>query len=120
MTFAVDIDGVIFERGAYPEVGPANWDILNALVKLRKAGHKVYMFTARTGGALWLIEDRLKEIDSFEFDKYPHPEDQKVRADFYVDDRMIQPSTLPRIVETFLQGKTVEDRRSKDDECKSD
>lgn len=109
LRIAVDVDGVLFERATYPELGKVNYDILTACKDLQKHGHKVYMYTGRQGKGLEVLQERLNEV-GFSFDPYDHPNTNKIRADFYVDDRNIQPSAFPRIVEGFLFGITIADR----------
>ena len=112
MRFAVDIDGVVFERGDYPQVGEPNWEIIYTIKDLQLNGHKVHMFTSREGEALDIVKEHLKVV-GLQFDPYDLP-GKKIRADFYVDDRAIQPTAFARIVESFLHGKNIEDRWKKE------
>jgi hypothetical protein len=112
MRFAVDIDGVVFERDAYPELGKPNWEIIYTIADLQVQGHLVHMFTSREGKALEIAKKKCDEVGLM-FDPYDFP-GKKVRADFYVDDRAIQPTAFPRIVESFIHGKSIEDRWAKD------
>lgn len=109
LRFAVDVDGVLFERATYPDLGKPNWDVINTCKILQEQGHKVYMYTSRGGLGMEVLEKALKKI-GFVFDPYDRPESGKIRADFYVDDRNIQPTAFPRVVESFLFGTNVQDR----------
>ena len=114
MRFAVDLDGVLFERADYPYLGPVNRELMLTLKELQAHGHKVYMFTAREGEGLKIAMEELAKLKFFEFDEYEFPCTGKIRADFYIDDRAIQPTAFPRIVESFLFGASIEDRRGKE------
>lgn len=114
MRFAIDLDGVLFERSNYPNLGRVNTEILWTLKELKAKGHKIHMFTARQGEALEIAQQTIKDLQFFRFDPYEFPCTGKIRADFYVDDRAIQPTALPRIVDSFLFGESIEDRWEKD------
>lgn len=109
LRFAVDVDGVMFERADYPNLGKPNWDIIVACNDLQRQGHKIYMYTSREGRAMEILEEALEKVN-FVFDPYDKPCFRKIRADFYVDDRAIQPSCFPRLVESFLYGMSINDR----------
>lgn len=113
LSFAVDVDGVMFERAEYPKLGNPNWEIIEACKILQGLGHKVYMYTSRQGKALDILKVELSYV-GFVFDPYDRPSGTKIRADFYVDDRAIQPTAFMRIVESFLLGKSVQDRGDKE------
>lgn len=114
LSFAVDVDGVLFERAEYPQLGKVNEEILKACKVLQGMGHKIYMYTSRRGVGLDILRVELSYLD-FQFDPYDKPvAGSKIRADFYVDDRAIQPTAFMRIVESFLLGMSVQDRESKE------
>lgn len=113
MILAVDFDGTICKHD-YPEIGEPNRDIISLLIKLRKSGVKLILWTCRGGVYLkdavkWCkhnglefdaINDDLPEIKSFN----KLPKSCKVYADYYFDDKNIDFKKLKDI----LQAATYE------------
>jgi hypothetical protein len=92
---AVDFDGVIVEE-FWPAMGPVITRTVNIIKKLRAEGHKVILWTCRTGKQLTDALDFCRLYD-LEFDAVNEnlPEtiekyggdSRKITADLYFDDR---------------------------------
>lgn len=94
---AVDFDGTLCTE-CYPEIGKANIDLINALIKRRNCGNKLILWTCREEALLaeaieWCkqyglyfdaVNDNLEEIKQ----KYQH-NSRKITADIYIDDKAI-------------------------------
>ena len=93
-TIAVDFDGTLCKE-AWPDIGEANWPLINFLIKWRNQGKKVILWTCRENDMLrnavnWCavrglffdaINCNLKErIDAYGNDS------RKIGADYYIDD----------------------------------
>lgn len=109
---AVDFDGTLVEN-KYPEIGKpligfTNDTLFNELIRLRKNGVKVILWTSRLGKELEsavdfcksiglefdAVNDDLVEIkeafDSYkEWQKTKYPECRKIHADIYIDDKAL-------------------------------
>ena len=96
MTYAIDFDGTLVED-KFPEIGEPIKDRV-ALVQLLKCkGHKIILWTCRTGESLQSAVDYCENVLHLKFDAVNQnlPEVQqkwggdtrKVFADFYVDDK---------------------------------
>lgn len=95
--YAVDFDGTLCES-VFPGIGNPNIELINHLIKRRKQGNKVILWTCR-------IEERLKEAVEWckgyglEFDAVNEnlPEMierygndcRKIAADVYIDDKAV-------------------------------
>lgn len=100
--YAVDFDGTL-SLGEWPEVGPANIELINYLLELQSDGNKLILWTCRAGEALdnavkWCrmhglvfdaINDNLPEI----IEEYGS-NSRKITCDHYIDDRALDPKTL--------------------------
>ena len=94
-TIAVDFDGVIVEE-FWPAMGPVITKTVNMIKKLRADGHKVILWTCRTGKQLTDAVNFCRLYD-LEFDAINQnlPEtiekyggdSRKITADLYFDDR---------------------------------
>jgi hypothetical protein len=96
MRIAVDFDGTIVEH-KYPKIGKTNLFAFETLRELQKNGHKIILWTYRSGAYL---EEALKfcKDNGLEFyavnanypeEKYTTEISRKIDADVYIDDRNI-------------------------------
>lgn len=106
MIIAIDFDGVLVED-KFPEIGPPDTLIINAVKSVIKAGHEVILWTCRVGkrledAILWCERHRL----DFAAINSPSPTNlaeygtnpRKVYADYYIDDRMLGYSRFETVV----------------------
>ena len=98
MIIAVDFDGTLCED-CYPEIGKPNRVLIEALIKKRKYGDKLILWTCReeelledavawckTQGLFYdALNDNLEEVKQ----KYQH-NSRKITADVYVDDKAVE------------------------------
>ena len=91
---AVDFDGTCVEH-EYPNVGLDVEGAVDTLLRLRKRGHRIILFTMRSGERLdaavrWFKERR---IELWGINRNPEQEEwtssPKVYADFYIDDSAV-------------------------------
>lgn len=104
---AVDFDGtvVIFD---WPKIGTERPQAIKVLKSLKKNGHRIVLWTCRTGSALndaltWLrergiqpdgINDHAPDSDIFEMvSKEDLENHKKIHADIYLDDKSWPPFT---------------------------
>jgi uncharacterized HAD superfamily protein len=95
LVIAIDFDGTICESH-WPEIGHEIPGAVQTIKRLHKHGHKIIIWTCRTGDALdkvihWLIQHRVpydainanlpERIKAYKGDT------RKVSADLYVDDK---------------------------------
>lgn len=97
MILAVDFDGTL-SLGEWPEVGPANYNLIDYLINRQRLGDKIILWTCRAGAELdraveWChgnglvfdaINDNLPEITA----KYGN-NSRKITCDYYIDDRAV-------------------------------
>ncbi len=102
MILAVDFDGTL-SFGEWPEVGPANYSLINYLKGRQRLGDKVILWTCRAGQALdiaveWCLDnglefdavnDNLPEIT----EKYGN-NSRKISCDVYIDDKAVNAGIL--------------------------
>lgn len=99
MIYAVDFDGTLCEN-EWPEIGAPNYILIRSLIEMRKKGHKVILWTCRTGKALdeavkW-CEDQGLEFDAIN-ENVPEiiaafeGESRKIFANVYIDDLSVRP-----------------------------
>ncbi len=97
MIFAVDFDGTL-SFGQWPEVGPANHNLIDYLKDRQQSGDKLILWTCRAGEALdkavaWCTENGL-DFDAIN-DNLPEVTEmygnnsRKVSCDVYIDDRAV-------------------------------
>lgn len=113
MIIAVDFDGVICEEGCYPDVGKPNIRVINALIKLKREGTHLILWTCRTGDALakavtfcrnfGLEFDAVNENLPMMIEKYGN-DCRKIYADGYLDDRVF---TLEKLFGTEKKPDTA-------------
>ncbi len=93
---AIDFDGTIVEH-KYPEIGKEMLFAFATLKALQQKGHKLILWTIRTGALLEEAVDYCKKngIEFYAVNKnYPEEEldaktSRKLNADIFIDDRMI-------------------------------
>ena len=116
-TFAVDFDGTLCEN-AWPGIGEPHHDMINWVNGLRKAGHKIILWTCRGGMSLvdaivWCADHGLF-FDAVNDNLEEHKKNfggnsRKVLADFYIDDKAIYPSALPFMFEAYTYDSSDDD-----------
>lgn len=95
--YAVDFDGTLCES-VYPGIGAPNTALINHLIKRRKQGKKIILWTCRCGQRLkeavsWCKEHGL-EFDAVnenlpEMIEWYGNDCRKVFADVYIDDKAV-------------------------------
>lgn len=107
MIIAIDFDGTLCEH-KFPLIGPANVKVVEAVKKLKEDGHKIILWTCRSGqylndAVLWCkskgiifdsVNDDVPEIKKSKFGK---SKSQKVFANLYVDDRNLSLEDLLKL-----------------------
>ena len=103
MIIAVDFDGVICTNGHFPEIGPPNMRVINALISRKRNGTHLILWTCRTGDALAKAVNFCRNF-GLEFDavneNLPMMIEQfgedcrKVYADAYLDDKSMSVERL--------------------------
>ena len=101
MIIAVDFDGVICVS-EFPNIGRPHINVIDALIKRRKKGDKLILWTCRHDKLLddavafcrnmGLEFDAVNENLDFMIEKYG--DSRKVGADYYLDDKSVTPDWL--------------------------
>lgn len=95
--YAVDFDGTLNES-KFPEIGSPNMALINHLIKRRKQGNKIILWTCRVGERLQEAVEWCRgyglEFDAVnenlpEMVEYWGGESRKVFADVYIDDKSV-------------------------------
>ena len=94
LIIAVDFDGTIVED-KYPEVGPARIFAFETLLELQKKGHRLILWTYRSGERLREAVDFCKKNglefyavnNSYPEEKHDGQISRKINADVFIDDR---------------------------------
>mgnify|MGYP001571291258 CR=1 FL=1 len=110
---AVDADGTLwtYQKGQYPTIGRPIWDIINKLIKMRKKGWKLILWTCRYGSDLDAAVEWCKN-NGLEFDALNENLQQsfalkkahgspKIYGTYYLDDRALS-------LEKFLEDDFYE------------
>ena len=94
-----DFDGTL-SKGRWPGVGVPNYLLIEKLLNLQKAGHKLILWTCREGEALHNAIERCKEMnlvfDAIN-DNLPEVKEmygnnsRKISCDIYIDDKSCIP-----------------------------
>lgn len=96
LTIAIDFDGTVVEH-QYPRIGPEMLFAFDTLHALQKKGHKLILWTFRTGKMLDEAVEYCRDngIEFYAVNK-SYPEEimdenisRKINADIFVDDRNI-------------------------------
>lgn len=96
---AVDLDGVLFEDGAWPVVGNIDYPMVEAVLRVKRRGWAVIFNTCRTGDALntallllylraGLKPDYVNENHPDRCDYYGG-DCRKISADLYLEDKAV-------------------------------
>lgn len=97
--YAVDFDGTL-SFGRFPDVGEPNENPFRFLISERERGARLILYTCRTGGNLAIAVEYCRDHGlEFEFVNENLPElielyggdTRKINADFYIDDKAINP-----------------------------
>lgn len=104
MIIAVDFDGTI-SKGHWPDVGPANMPVINALLERQRSGDRIILWSCRGGDELdaavsWcriygLEFDAVNENLQDVLERWGFKDTRKVFADEYWDDKAVQYETNP-------------------------
>lgn len=102
MTYAVDFDGTLC-RSCWPDIGAPNTDLIKWLKKKKAKGAKLILWTCRQGELLRAAVEWCKWME-LEFDAVNEnlPENvekfrndtRKIYADYYIDDKAVNPELL--------------------------
>lgn len=95
-TIAVDFDGTIVED-EYPHIGKAKLFAFETLIKLQDEGHRIILWTYRSGRSLDAAISFCKEKGvrfyavnkSFPEEEFKEGYSRKISADLFIDDRNI-------------------------------
>lgn len=97
MVYAVDFDGTL-SMGEWPEVGPANTELIGYLIERQRRGDKLILWTCRAGEPLdravefcranGLIFDAVNDNLPETIKKYGS-NSRKITCDVYLDDRAV-------------------------------
>lgn len=121
LVIAIDFDGTIVES-RWPDVGQPLIGAIESIKKLHKRGHKIIIWTCRTGEPLdkamrWLIANKVPydaiNANLPERIKAYRGDTRKVSADLYVDDkslgmRHVKPSEIWDMVRREVNRMTLE------------
>ncbi|MCB0400139.1 MAG: hydrolase [Winogradskyella sp.] len=96
LIIAVDFDGTIVED-AYPKIGKTRIFAFETLKRLQQDGHRLILWTYRSGTRLQEAVDFCKENGiefyavnaSFPEEKFDYSRSRKIHADLFIDDRNI-------------------------------
>ena len=96
LTLAIDFDGTIVEDG-YPGIGKPRLFAFETLKKLQENGHRLILWTYRSGQTLDEAVTFCKENGiefyavnkSFAEEEYDETKSRKIYADLFIDDRNI-------------------------------
>ena len=96
LIIAIDFDGTIVEDG-YPKIGKTRIFAFETLKRLQKDGHRLILWTYRSGIKLQEAVDFCKKNGiefyavnaSFPEEKFDNNRSRKIHADLFIDDRNI-------------------------------
>lgn len=95
---AVDFDGTLSLDSQYPNIGRFNTPLYAALMRLRRIGWSIVLWTCREGkelkeAVIWCANNGL-EFDAIN-ENPPHVpfKSRKVVADMYIDDKAYMPTS---------------------------
>ncbi len=94
LTIAIDFDGTIVEDD-YPDIGKPRIFAFETLKKLREDGHRLILWTYRSGlkleDAVQFCKDNGIEFyavnKSFPEEQFDYTKSRKIHADIFIDDR---------------------------------
>ena len=95
---AVDFDGTLVED-RWPDIGPARYQVVKTVKRLKRNGAKIILWTCREGEKLQEAIDYCREVLKLRFDavnanlpseiKKYGGDCRKIHADIYIDDKAI-------------------------------
>lgn len=109
MVIAVDFDGTVVNH-EFPAIGSLKEGAKEALIALKKAGHKIIIWTCRAGQHERDVRAFLLEND-IPFDSINNPVmgadlgTRKVYADLYIDDKAVRFEDNWPELRRFITGK---------------
>ena len=109
--FAVDFDGTL-SFGQWPDVGPANEELISFLKKNQKQGDKIILWTCRENECLdeavrWCRNQGL-EFDAIN-SNLPEKiveygtDSRKISCDYYIDDRAVSVGSFRKWRERYVR-----------------
>ena len=111
LVIAVDFDGTLCEH-RFPDIGEPHRDVITGLIRLRKAGYKLILWTCREGEYL-MNAVRWCHQHSLDFDalnenltetvRTLRADPRKIIADVYLDDRACAPDDLVKKMLEVIQ-----------------
>ncbi len=116
MTIAIDFDGTLVKH-KFPKIGKKIPFSSEAVKQLKKDGHKLILWTYRTGtkldDAVAYCKSEGLEFDSVNRNKvdeefFHHDMSRKIIADMYIDDRNIGGLPDWRDIYLHISGKPLE------------
>lgn len=112
LVIAVDFDGTLCNP-CFPNIGEPHRDVITGLIRLRKAGHKLILWTCREGENLvnaiqWCHQygldfDAVNENLTESIRACHGADPRKIFADIYLDDLACAPDDLVRKMMEVLQ-----------------
>lgn len=112
---AVDFDGTLVLKDAYPNIGKPNWPVVEKIKQLQADGHDIFLWTCRVGNSLQEAVDFCRDVLGITFTDIQINTNRlattwdskpcKPVADYYVDDRALS-------LTEFLNKKDFESGRS--------
>lgn len=96
--YAVDFDGTLCES-IFPDIGMPNMSLINHLIRRRKQGNKIILWTCRCGDRLqeaveWCKQyglgfDAINENLPETIEYFGGTESRKIHADIFIDDKAV-------------------------------
>ena len=109
LIIAVDFDGTVVEH-EYPAIGGLKPGAKEALIELKKAGHKIIIWTCRIGKEEQEVRQFLKEQE-IPFDTVNTPiagadlGTRKIYADIYIDDKGLRFENNWEVIRKLVLGR---------------
>lgn len=103
--YAVDFDGTLC-NSKWPGLGPAREEIIEYLINRKKNGHKIILWTCRTGkmleDAVNFCRDHGLYFDAVnqnlpEVNALYGGDSRKICADYYIDDKAVSPQFIEQM-----------------------
>lgn len=93
MIIACDFDGTITTENNFPNIAPLRPYVAQAIENLRKAGHKVILWTCREGRyldeAVIFLANHGIMMDGYNYNPFYQLQSRKIAADIYIDDKNV-------------------------------
>ena len=94
--YAVDFDGTLCINSKWPDIGDANVELFEFLIKKKSDGNHIILWTCRCEEAVEFCKENGLEFDAVN-DNMPHISEifgsntRKIYADYYIDDKNYDP-----------------------------